>query len=58
MLQGFAKHSGRGGEREVGLRQQEKNFVCWAAPMPPLYIGGEGAAPPPRFPPLGGGGQP
>ena len=26
--------------------------MCWAAPMPPLYIGGEGAAPPPRFPPF------
>ena len=42
ILQGFAKHCGRGGEREVGLRQQEKNFMCWAAPLPPLYIGGEG----------------
>ena len=28
-------------ERE-GLRQEKKNFVCWAAPLPPLYIGGEG----------------
>ena len=40
------------------MRQQEKDFVCWAAPVPPLYIGGEGGLRPhlglhPR-----GGGQP
>ena len=42
ILQGYTKHRRRRGEREVGLRQQEKNFVRWAAPLPPLYIGGEG----------------
>ena len=44
ILQGFAKHCVRGGGhgRGEGLRQEKKNFVCWAAPLPPLYIGGEG----------------
>ena len=41
ILQGFAEHRGRGGGRGEGLRQ-EKNFMRWAAPLPPLYIGGEG----------------
>ena len=46
LQQGFAKHYERRGGRGVGLRQQEKNFVCWAAPLPPLYIGErEGCAP-------------
>ena len=44
LQQGFAKHYERRGGRGVGLRQQ--NFVCWAAPLPPLYIGErEGCAP-------------
>ena len=42
ILQGFAKHRERGGGRGVGLRQKKENFVRWAAPLPPLYIGGEG----------------
>ena len=51
ILQGFAKHREICGEREVGLRQQEKKLMCWAAPKPEVFIGGEGAAPPPRVPP-------
>ena len=48
ILQGFAKHRGRRGEREVGLRQGEvENLLCVAAPKPQVYIGErEGAAPP------------
>ena len=42
LQQGFAKHYERQGGRGVGLRQQGENPVCWAAPLPPLYIGGEG----------------
>ena len=52
LQQGFAKHYERRGGRGVGLRQQGKNFVCWAAPLPPLYIGGEGGLRPDLgFPP-------
>ena len=47
ILQGFAKHRGRGGVgREVGLRQEGEVLMCWVAPMPLLYIGGEGGRPP------------
>ena len=54
LQQGFAKHYERRGGRGVGLRQQGKNFVCWAAPLPPLYIGGEGGLRPHLgFPPQG-----
>ena len=54
LQQGFAKHYERRGGRGVGLRQQGKNFVCCAAPLPPLYIGGEGGLRPHLgFPPQG-----
>ena len=53
--QGFAKHRGRGGVREVGLRQEGEVLASLAAPKPPLFIGGgEEGAPPLGFPPLGG----
>ena len=42
LQQGFAKHYERRGGRGVGLRQQGRNFMCSDAPLPPLYIGGEG----------------
>ena len=41
ILQGFAKHHGKGGGREVGLRQGEDQIMCWAAPIRQVYIGGE-----------------
>ena len=48
----FAKHHGRRGGGEIGLRQEGEKLMCWAAPRPQLYIGGgEGAAPPLGFPP-------
>ena len=54
LQQGFAKHYERRGGREVGLRQERDQIVCWAAPIPQVYIrGGEGAAPPLGFPPQG-----
>ena len=54
ILQGLAKHRGRGGGREVGLRLEGEVLVSLAAPKPPLFIGGgEGAAPPLGFPPQG-----
>ena len=55
-LQGSARHGGRGGGhgRGEGLRKEKKNFVCWAAPLPPLYIGEEGGLRPHLgFPPQG-----
>ena len=52
ILQGFAKHRGRGGVREVGLRLEGEVLVFLAAPKPPLFIGGgEVAVPPSRVPP-------
>ena len=52
--QGFAKHRGRGGGREVGLRQGEVKLMCWQPSRPQLYIGErEGGAPPLGFPPQG-----
>ena len=42
ILQGFAKHRGRGGVREVGLRQWGEVLVCWATPRPQVFIGGRG----------------
>ena len=52
--QGFAKHRGRRGGREVGLRLEGEVLMSLAAPKPPLFIGGgEGAAPPLGFPPQG-----
>ena len=54
ILQGFAKHRGRGEGREVGLRQEGEKLMCWAAPRPQLFIReGEGAAPHLGFPPQG-----
>ena len=56
LQQGFAKHCERRGGRGVGLRQQGKDFMCWAAPLPPLYIGGRGGMRPHLgFHPRGGG---
>ena len=56
ILQGFAKHRGRGGGRGVGLRQERGSLMCMAAPKPPLYIGeGEGLRPHLGFPPKGCG---
>ena len=52
ILQGFAKHRGRGEGREVGLRQGKVKLMCWQPSRPQLYIGErEGAAPPLGFPP-------
>src|SRR3954469_5000665 len=53
ILQGFAKHRKRRGGRGVGLRQEGDVLVCMAAQNPTIYRGKGGAAPPPRFPPLG-----
>ena len=54
ILQGFAKHRGRGGGREAGLRHGEvKTHVLSAPKSSSIYRGEGGAAPPPRFPPLG-----
>ena len=47
--QGFAKHRGRGGGREVGLLQGEVKLICWQPQNPQVYIGErEGGAPPSR----------
>ena len=54
ILQGFAKHRGRGGEREVGLRQGEVETLMSAAPSTSsIYRGEGGGAPPLGFPPQG-----
>ena len=49
ILQGFAKHRGRGGVlgRGGGLRQ---NLGCGCPPTPPLFIGGEIGGPAPLDP--------
>ena len=54
ILQGFAKHRGRGGRREAGLRQQEKNSCMLGCPFAStIYRGrGRGCAPS-RVPSLG-----
>ena len=39
ILQGFAKHRGRGGGRGVGLRQKRDVLMCVWQPQTPLYIG-------------------
>ena len=55
ILQGFAKHRGRGGRREVGLFQERDPIACIGQPKTPLFIGGgEEGVPPLGFPPLGG----
>ena len=52
ILQGFAKHRGRGEGREVGLRQEGEKLICWQPQNPSsIYMGRGGAAPPPRVPP-------
>ena len=52
ILQGFAKHHGRGGRRDAGLHQREiesRVFCVFSGqPYASLFIGGEGAAPPSR----------
>ena len=53
LQQGFAKHCERRGGRGVGLRQEGDVLVCMAAQNRTIYTGKGGAAPPPRFPPLG-----
>ena len=54
ILQGFAKHRGRGGGREVGLRQGEvKTHVLEALKTSTIYRGEGGGAPPLGFPPQG-----
>src|SRR4051812_37396547 len=51
ILQGFAKHRGRGGERQDCATERSK-LMCRQPQRPQLYIGKrEGAAPPPRVPP-------
>ena len=57
LQQGFAKHYERRGGREVGLRLGRERLMCWAAPKPPLYIGGRERGRRPRVSPRGGGGQ-
>ena len=67
ILQGFAKHRGRGEGREVGLRLGEVKLMCWQPQNPQVYIGErEEGAPPSRVPTprgaaaldgKGGGGQ-
>ena len=55
-MQGFAKHRGRGGGhgRGGGLRQEGEQIMCWAAPIPQVYIGEEeGLRPHLGFPPQG-----
>ena len=42
ILQGFAKHRGRGGGREVGLRQGEVETLMYAAPNTSSIYRGEG----------------
>ena len=52
ILQGFAKHCGRGEGREVGLRQEGEKLMCLQPPIPQVYIGeGEGLRPHLGFPP-------
>ena len=54
LQQGFAKHYERRGGREVGLRQEGEQIMCWAAPIPQVYIGEEeGLRPHLGFPPQG-----
>ena len=54
ILQGFAKHRGRGGGREVGLRHGEvKTHVLAAPKSSSIYRGEGGGAPPLGFPPQG-----
>ena len=54
LQQGFAKHYERRGGREVGLRQQGEPITPVGQPhTSSIYRGRGGAAPPPRFPPLG-----
>ena len=54
LQQGFAKHYERQGGREVGLRQEGEQIMCWAAPIPQVYIGEEeGLRPHLGFPPQG-----
>ena len=49
--QGFAKHRGRGGGREVGLRQGEVKTHVLAAPKPSsIYRGEGGGCTPSMFP--------
>src|SRR3954467_6117131 len=51
ILQGFAKHRGRGEGREAGLRHREvRTPVYWAAQTSSIYRGRGGAAPAPRVP--------
>ena len=52
--QGFAKHSGRGEGREVGLHLERSKTHVLQPKNPQVFIGeGEGAAPPLGFPPQG-----
>ena len=53
LQQGFAKHYERRGGREVGLRLGRERLVRWAAPKPPLYIGGRERGRRPRVSPRG-----
>ena len=53
LQQGFAKHYERRGGREVGLRLGRERLMCWAAPKPPLYIGGRERGRRPRVSPRG-----
>ena len=54
LQQGFAKHYERRGGRGVGLRQQGEKITSYGQPQTSsIYRGRGGAAPPPRFPPLG-----
>ena len=53
-MQGFTKHHGRGGEREVGLRQGEVETLVYGSPKTSsIYRGEGGGAPPLGFPPQG-----
>src|SRR3954466_9651041 len=54
ILQGFAKHRGRGGGEKQGCAINRRGTrVLWAAQTSTIYRGRGGAAPPLGFSPLG-----